>query len=94
MTIQELYTRWAALRVEFNTLPACKCDTPEHDAMFAEICRIEDQAVAIQPKTVEEISLQLCIAGVDEDLRQVNTLMGAILDRARGCVQNYPLVSL
>lgn len=83
MTIQELHTRWTALREEYNTYPACKTDTPEHTALFAEIVRIEDQAVGMTPSTIQEMSLQLCMASADDDVRQVNTLMGVMLDRAR-----------
>lgn len=93
MTIQELYTRWISLREVYNNYPACKADTPEHEAIYAEIIRIEDQAVGMTPSNVQEMSLQLCMASADDDVREVNTLVGVMLDRARKCVQNYPSVS-
>lgn len=83
MTIQGLYTRWTALRDIYNNYPACKADTPEHEAIYAEIIRIEDQAVGMTPATIQEMSLQLCMASADDDAREVNTLMGVMLDRAR-----------
>lgn len=83
MTIQELYTRWTVLREVYNNYPACKADTPEHEAIYAEIIRVEDQAVGMTPSTVQEMSLQLCMASADDDVREVNTLVGAMLDRAR-----------
>jgi hypothetical protein len=83
LTIQELHTRWTALRDIYNNYPACNFDTPEHEAIYAEIIRIEDQAVGMTPSTIQEMSLQLCMASADDDAREVNTLMGVMLDRAR-----------
>lgn len=85
MTIQELYTRWTAVREEVNTCGLDE-DNPAYVALYNEMIRIEDQAVGMTPSNVQEMSLQLCIASADDDVREVNHLVGVMLDRARKMV--------
>jgi hypothetical protein len=86
MTIQELYTRWTALRDEINGYsPEGEYDEEYIGALEKQLYAIEDQAVGMTPSTIQEMSLQLCMASADDDVRQVNTLMGVMLDRARAC---------
>ena len=42
------------------------------------------RAAKPDPSTVKEMSLQLCMASADDSVRDLNTLVGVMLDRARG----------
>lgn len=78
--LHALYARWRAAKADYRDLPPDRPDA-DHDAAYARIREIELEAMAYEPKTMEDLALQIIIADDDGDM-SANTDQEALAARA------------
>ena len=78
--LHAFYARWRVAKAEYKDLPP-ECSDADQDAAYARIREIETEAMSYEPKTMEDLALQIIIADDDGDM-SANTDQETLAARA------------
>lgn len=64
--LKEIYGEWQAARQQLSSLGA-KGDAPEGDALYDKRIALEDEAIAIQPQSLDDLARMILIADLESE---------------------------